>query len=1115
VRAAERGLDTVRPDSWKGEAQVCAVADGESEELEGEEEEESTTEKRKPAKMVDPIKPSASEVEEHELTHLPFRNWCWACVQGRGKNAAHRRSTEEKKIPEVHLDFMFMGPKDQPGETVPCLVVREAITKMTMAAAVPNKSAERFVIRRVLAFLTEVGCMHKDVIVKSDQEPSIASIVNEIGKMRAMEGGGRWIVESSPVGASASNGVVERAIQSVQAQTRVLKLALEKRWGVDIPVRHAAIPWAVEYSAFLLNRYEVGHDGRTAYERLKGKRAKCLGLEFGETVHWRTSPTSGALGKLSSSWRQGVYLGVRGKSGEIIVADDQGVWKTRTVQRRPKDERWSASSADLVTRYPWSKEEQKEGSQGGPVAVKMKEDEVDEEKKFESREPVPRNFYIRAEDLKEHGFSAGCQGCLSILRGTTRQGHSRACRKRFEEILKGSEKVKRAHDKISEYLAKMIEKDVEERKAKKAKMTDEQDEEMKDSEAQGGRQEEGSSGPQRREESSGTGASTSSGSGLTDEDRRGVRTSSGEAAHPQDDEPKVKKPRVESDESHMLSAVGIMELHSEENEDSEMEVYDERSGEVLDPELVKKSRMEELGFMKKIDLYEEAPIEECWERTGKPPVDTKWVDLNKGTKEKPDVRCRMVARDFKPKGEKDREDLFAAMPPLEAKKLMFKKAAMGRHEWRNGRWARQKLMFIDVKKAHLNGVVGEDECAYVSVPTGVCPPGKCWRLKRWLYGMRPAASAWESDYSEKLGEFGMKKGRAVPTAFFDESRNMRCVVHGDDFTFLGWEEDLEDVEKYLEKFYELKVRGVLGGEPGDMESIVILNRRLTWKGNVMRYEADERHAEMICKGVGLESSSKGLDRPSVKETIEEVMNEERECPLSPEETREFRALAARANYLAMDRPDIQFSVKEVCRDMAAPSKGSWLKLKRVARYLLEFPRLEWRFGGEDEENVDLETLHVFSDSDWGGCLRTRKSTSGGVVVLGGVALKHWSSTQSTIALSSGEAEYTALVKAAAEGLGVQALAADLGWTLRLVVHVDSATAKSIASRSGVGKVRHLETKALWVQEAVKGGRFGLAKVRGTSNPADPLTKPQGYSDFVEIFSEVGAMPIRRKVARSS
>ena len=207
-----------------------------------------------------------------------------------------------------------------------------------------------------------------------------------------------------------------------------------------------------------------------------------------------------------------------------------------------------------------------------------------------------------------------------------------------------------------------------------------------------------------------------------------------------------------------------------------MEVYDGRSGEALDPELVKKSRKEELGFMKKIDLYEEAPIEECWGRTGKPPVDTKWVDANKGTKERPDVRCRMVARDFKPKGEKDREDLFAAMPPLEAKKLLFKKAAMGKREWRNGRWARQKLMFIDVKKAHLNGVVGEDDHVYISVPPGVCPPGRCWKLKRWLYGMRPAASAWESDYSEKLDEFGMKKGCAVPTAFFDESRDMRCVA---------------------------------------------------------------------------------------------------------------------------------------------------------------------------------------------------------------------------------------------------------------------------------------------------------------------------------------------------
>ncbi len=56
----------------------------------------------------------------------------------------------------------------------------------------------------------------------------------------------------------------------------------------------------------------------------------------------------------------------------------------------------------------------------------------------------------------------------------------------------------------------------------------------------------------------------------------------------------------------------------------------------------------------------------------------KWVDVNKGTAERPDVRCRLVARDFKPEREKGREDLFAAMPPLEAKRLLFVAAAAGK-----------------------------------------------------------------------------------------------------------------------------------------------------------------------------------------------------------------------------------------------------------------------------------------------------------------------------------------------------------------------------------------------------------------------------------------------------
>ncbi len=100
----------------------------------------------------------------------------------------------------------------------------------------------------------------------------------------------------------------------------------------------------------------------------------------------------------------------------------------------------------------------------------------------------------------------------------------------------------------------------------------------------------------------------------------------------------------------------------------------------------------------------------------------------------------------------------------------------------------------------------------------------------------------------------------------------------------------------------------------------------------------------------------------------------------PREAKEFPALASRANYLAMDCPGAQFAVKEACRDMAAPTRASWQKMKRIARFLLEFPRLVWSFGGEP---VELEILERFADSDWAVWFRTRRSTSGGVVMLGG------------------------------------------------------------------------------------------------------------------------------------
>ena len=103
-------------------------------------------------------------------------------------------------------------------------------------------------------------------------------------------------------------------------------------------------------------------------------------------------------------------------------------------------------------------------------------------------------------------------------------------------------------------------------------------------------------------------------------------------------------------------------------------------------------------------------------------------------------------------------------------------------------------------------------------------------------------------------------------------------------------------------------------------------------------------------------------------------------------------------------------------------------------------------------------------------------------------IKHWATTQSTVATSSAEAELTGICKGAAQGLGLQALVHYFGLKWSLTVLTDAAAAIGICRRRGLGKIRHLATADLWVQDRIKKGDFTLQKVPGVSNPSDILTK---------------------------
>ena len=127
--------------------------------------------------------------------------------------------------------------------------------------------------------------------------------------------------------------------------------------------------------------------------------------------------------------------------------------------------------------------------------------------------------------------------------------------------------------------------------------------------------------------------------------------------------------------------------------------------------------------------------------------------------------------------------------------------------------------------------------------------------------------------------------------------------------------------------------------------------------------------------------------------VDESKAEVDEVELSELEATKFRGLAARVNFLAQHCPDLEVPAKEVGRDMSFPTVASWARLKRLARFLVT--RKAVIFQNEWQDEGKLMTL--YTDSDWAGCRRARKSSSGGTVLIGTHCVKTWSCTQGPIA----------------------------------------------------------------------------------------------------------------------
>ena len=399
---------------------------------------EEASEGLKPKVLKSPGDPSPEEIEEHEMMgHSVHRTWCGHCMRSRGLMEKHVQQKAEDKsqsVPTLGIDYFYFG-KDEEG--LPHLQVRDGHSGMSWASPVPAKGNDPFAVNFMLGVLDEVG--YKRLVLKSDNEPAIKALKSSVKDSSKVD----IILEESKTGDSQSNGLAEVAVRETKRQCRAMKSALQERLSVEVGEKRPILSWMARHGNFLVSRYRIGQDGRTGYEKLKGKRWKRPVVTFGERV-WFRPLKSYMSGKsdFQDKLYTGRYVGTHGRNGDVLIMTKDGVIKGGSIKRMSPKDRWDASDLESLVGTPWNlRPKTPEDVDSLPVRIELPAAEGRLSPEVSSKDAIPRNLYVKRRDV-EGQFTPGCPGCIAIQVGLPARSHNSECRTLVEQRLKETEEGK-------------------------------------------------------------------------------------------------------------------------------------------------------------------------------------------------------------------------------------------------------------------------------------------------------------------------------------------------------------------------------------------------------------------------------------------------------------------------------------------------------------------------------------------------------------------------------------------------------------------------------------------------------------------------------------------------
>ena len=1058
--------------------------------------EDINIEARRPKSLRSPLQPTPSQIEEHNLTHQPFRSWCPICQQTRGRPSQHRRRGESQES-TIMCDYTFVTNPHHPPQTpssgnryenhIRVLSLIESTTGMSHAIMTHRKGLTQHQLHQAKKWIITNG--FGDSVIQCDAEGSLIQLTERI----ASELGLRHRV--SPPYSHQSQGRVERFHRTLREQIRTIRY----QWAAHLGIRASALPpaslpWIIQHAVFIANRYIIHNNGSTSYSNNYHREYDGVILHFGKNI-WaeiKNIPTKKLDSRNEPQKLKGIWLGRDTSTNEHLVALPRDthrdhpsvsttIYRCRGVTRMPSEQRFDAG---FTSNIDWPTMEvmddiEKASMQtfiqlrdSGTSLRASKAPRVPEVQPSHSAYP---SDYI--PPTSKHPSPATSQPSTSSPPGLAVPFYPTS----------STTGIQYKHPPAK---------------------------------APPGLHPPPLTGPPPAVHP------------------RPATSAQHQPAGKQYNRPRVHLLEAPPSEASSVGFANLVDktiqtdiLHLEENIDQHesklikdlifdsisLQYYDDDISQYSE-EAVKEAISSELASLVNKDLFDAVDSSTLLPEEIKKVIKTKWVINDRPSQLGPSLKARFVAKGFSQTINNPAVETFAATPSPTSLRTLLLKSIL--RQW--------DIISLDISAAFINAPI--KETIYVQPPPELYhdQPHLLWRLKKALYGLRSSPKLWADHLHSILTSSDINLTQLKADRCVHIGDRVAILVYVDDILVIGEATSCQSLITKINNIFELKHVTKLGVH----QDLKFLGHRLVkhHDGSISISLQQDYYLNML--------KPFNLHHDNVRPVTTTCAEPPRILPqdhLSPEDHRQYRQSIGQLIWASLIRPDLQYPAKTLTRHLQAPSSFDLKNLKHTLRYIKGSQHLRLVLGKDLHRHAGqpLDQLHpldikCFTDSDWAGDQESRKSTSGFIISILNTPLAFSSKTQGSIAQSSAEAELYAMASGVAEAIFIKQLLSEVQEHIgiktfdipdhhpvtnkpvpAITVLTDSTSATSLVQKMGLNRrSKHIELKFLWLQDHHKNGVIKVKRVSSLENPADIFTKNVSASTLAKHLPACGLQELR-------